>query len=105
MSGFKRIYYDPKTNKIYHWGYDDIGKGFKEELHPEIEYYIKDSTGKSNITDIYGTPVVLQKSDNIFSMRNVASMMETYETDINRDTLYLQKFYSLGVYLYFNFFI
>ena len=94
MSGFKRIYYEASNNKIYHWFYDDEGKSQKEEIHPEIEYYVQDSSKKSNIKDIYGNPVILQTSKDIFAMKNIAKLMKTYETDISEEVKFLQKQYK-----------
>lgn len=94
MSGFKKIYYEASNNKIYHWYYDDEGKNYKEEFHPDIEYYVIDKSGKSNIKDIYGNPVILQKSKSISEMKNVSSTIKTYETDISEDIKFLHKFYK-----------
>jgi len=94
MSGFKRIYYEASNNKLYHWFYDDEGKSQKEELHPEIEYYVIDNSKKSNITDIFGNPVILQKSENIFAMKEIAKLMKTYETNISEEIKFLQKTYK-----------
>jgi len=96
MSGFKRIYYEASSNKIFHWYYDDKGKTHREELHPEIEYYLEDKSKnpKSGMVDIYGTPVKLQTSSDIFAMKNLAKTIKTYETDISEDVKFLQKRYK-----------
>ena len=32
---FKRIFYDYRQNKIYHWFIDEDGKTKREEFHPK----------------------------------------------------------------------
>jgi hypothetical protein len=93
MSGFKRIYYEVSNNTLHHWFYDDEGKSHHEEIHPDIEYYVQDQSKKSDIKDIYGNSVILQTSENIFAMKNIAKLMKTYETDITEEVKFLQKTY------------
>ena len=69
---YRRIFYNQKNNKIYLW--ENVnGKNQKVEESPDIEYYIPDKTSQSNILDIYGNPVTLQTSKNVYEMKDKVS--------------------------------
>jgi len=91
---FKRIFYDYRQNKIYHWFIDEDGKTKREEFHPKIEYYVADYTKKSQIKDIYGNPVVMETVDNRFLLKDVRGQCQTCETNISEDIKFLQKRYG-----------
>ncbi|MFA5484949.1 MAG: DNA polymerase domain-containing protein [Candidatus Pacearchaeota archaeon] len=95
MKGFRRIYYNNKTNRIFLWETDDDGSNRKYSIKPEIEYYLPDKTNKSNITDIWGTSVKKQTSKSVKDMRDFAnsSGINTCETSISEDIKFLQKRY------------
>lgn len=90
---FKRIYYDAHKNKIFLWENKD-GKTVKVETHPEHEFYVKDKTGESGITDIFGNSVKSQKAESLKGMREIAKVMETCEADVPGDMKFLQKRYA-----------
>lgn len=90
---FTRIFYDGYKNRLY--CIDNIdGKRNKIDFHPEFEYYIPDKTGQSEIKDIYGNSVILQKSETRQGMKSVAEAVQTCETDISEDIKFLQKRYK-----------
>ncbi len=91
---FKRIYYNNKTNRISLWETVD-GKSKKVECNPAIEYYVPDTTGKSDIKDIYGNPVILQKSKTKKEGMSVKEAgIKTSELTLGEDIKFLQKRYS-----------
>ena len=95
MRGFRKIYYNNKTNRIFLWETDDDGQNKKYSIKPEIEYYIPDKTKKSNITDIWGNPVEKKTSKSVRDMREFSdsSGIDTCETSISEDIKFLQKRY------------
>ena len=88
---FKRIFYDSYHNKIYHWYVGEDGKNHKEIVTPKFEYYVPDKTGKSEIKDIYGTPVIMKTSKSKKDMKEVATCTNTSETDIPEDVKFLHR--------------
>ena len=90
---FKRIWYDTHKNKIYLWE-NQNGKTVKIEEYPDHEFYVKDKTDQSEIKDIFGNSVVLQKAESLKSMREISKVMETCEADVPGDVKFLQKRYA-----------
>lgn len=90
---FKNIYYDSYKNKIHLWEIVD-GKHKYETFNHEIEYYIEDKTRKSQITDIYGTPVVKKIAESTKSLRELRKMTKLYESDVSEEVKFLQKRYG-----------
>lgn len=90
---FKNIYYDSYKNKIHLWEIVD-GKHKYETFNHEIEYYIEDKTRKSQITDIYGTPVVKKIAESTKSLRELRRMTKLYESDVSEEVKFLQKRYG-----------
>ncbi|MFW6219530.1 MAG: DNA polymerase domain-containing protein [bacterium] len=95
MKGFRRIFYNNKTNRIFLWETDDDNKTTKYSIKPDIEYYIPDNSKKSDITDIWGTPVKKQISKSVKDMREFSntSGINTCETSISEEIKFLQKRY------------
>jgi len=91
---YRRIFYNQKNNKIYLW--ENVnGKNQKVEESPDIEYYIPDKTSQSNILDIYGNPVTLQTSKNVYEMKDfVNSGIPTCETFLSQEVKFLRKRYQ-----------
>ena len=93
--GFKRIYYDYRNQKMYHWFIGEDGKTYKEIAPIEYEYYVYDTTNKSEIKDIYGKSVVPQKSKDYFAMKNFkTSGIKTCEMNISQEIKFLHKRYG-----------
>jgi DNA polymerase elongation subunit (family B) len=90
---FKNIYYDSYKNKIHLWEIVD-GKHKYETFDHEIEYYVEDKTRKSQITDIYGTPVVKKIAESTKSLRELRKMTKLYESDVSEEVKFLQKRYG-----------
>lgn len=90
---FKNIYYDSYKNKIHLWEIVD-GKHKYETFNHEIEYYIEDKTRKSQITDIYGTPVIKKIAESTKSLRELRKMTKLYESDVSEEVKFLQKRYG-----------
>jgi len=90
---FKRIYYNQKSNKIQLWEINN-GKTVKIEEKPELVFYIPDKTKKSEITDIYESPVVPKIAEDIDRMKAFRETgIKTCETDIPIEVKYLQQRY------------
>ena len=78
------INYDFFNNKVYHKYIDNEGKRKSEIVSPEIEYYIFDKTGKSNIKDIYGNSVIRKTTDEYNKLKSVLdSGAECCEADLS----------------------
>ncbi len=89
------MYYDGFKHKIYHRYLDEDNKRCKEVVSPEIEYYIKDDSGKSDIKDIYGKSVVRRVSKNRAGVKSVQeSGFDCYESDISEEIKFLNRKYS-----------
>jgi len=96
MNGFKNIYYNKFSNRITLWEINDEGQTVKKKIKPNIEYYIEDESGESEMRDIWGTPVKKQVARSVKSLRNSIKMgnLKTCEANIDQDIKYLQKRYS-----------
>ena len=94
--GFKKIYYNNKTNRIFLWETGLDGKTKKEAIYPDIEYYIPDKSKKSKIKDIWGNPVIKQTSKKVSEMRDFVktSGVQTCESSMAEDVKFLQKRYA-----------
>ena len=93
--GFRRIFYNNKTNRMSLWETTEDGKTNREAFNSDIEYYVPDKSGKSDIKDIWGNSVTMQKSKTVKDMRNFAkeSGVDTCETSMAEDIKFLQKRY------------
>lgn len=96
MKGFKNIYYDRNRNKLVLWKINDEGKTVKCNIKPNIEYYVSDDTGKSEVKDIWGNPVKKQISRNVYTLNKSieTANLVTCEAKLNQDLKYLQKEYG-----------
>lgn len=96
MNGYKNIYYNKYSNRIYLWKLDDEGRTVKKRIKPAIEYYIEDETKKSDIYDIWGNPVKKQVSRSMKSLKSAIEIgnLVTCEANIDQEIKYLQKVYS-----------
>ena len=90
---YKRIWYDRKHNNIHMWVVDDDLKHRYIKENPAIEYYVQDKTGKSPLRDIYGNPMKLQSSKDVFAMKDFLkiSRSKTCEASLSEDTKYLHR--------------
>lgn len=77
------VHYDWKKNNIYHKYIDEEGKRRTEKISPKYTYYIEDTTKKSSIKDIFGTPVVKKETDSRDGYKSIVTNTKTWETDIN----------------------
>lgn len=93
---FLSIYYDSYKNKLYHrYLNPETNKMTTDVVTPKYEYYIKDKTGKSDMFDVFGNPVVKKETDNRDGIKSIISSgIVTYETDINQDLKFLNKEYG-----------
>lgn len=90
---FNRIYYDAYDRKIYLWETKD-GKRIYNKFPVEFEYYVEDKTGQSEITDIYGNPVIKKTSNSRKTIEELKlSGVKCFESDINQEVKFLQKYY------------
>jgi len=96
MQGYTNIYYNKSTNKIYLWELNDNGIRKRTIIKPTIEYYIEDLSKKSEIKDIFGTPVKKQVSRSVFAMKKSIDIgnLVTCESNIDQDIKFLQKRYN-----------
>ena len=91
---FKNIHYDIRKNKIYLVEHIN-GKDVKYQDDVEHYYYTEDKTKKSKITDIYGTPVTRQSTENRKAIKALKdSGVKTFETDVNVEIKFLQDRYK-----------
>ena len=92
----KNIYYNRYSNTIHLWEVNDEGQTVKKKIRPSIEYYIEDETGKSEIKDIFGTPVKKQASRSLKSLKNAIEIgnLKTCEANIDQEIKFLQKRYG-----------
>lgn len=93
---FEAIAYNKFSNKVDLWEVDEETKrSIHKEFNPNIEYYIEDKYKKSDITDIYGTPVikkVAKSREEITNNKNAGIKM--CESDLPMETKVLQKIYA-----------
>lgn len=95
MSGYTRIYYDYKLNRIHLWYVDENGTRHKEEVDNELEYYVEDKTGQSPIKDIYGTPYIKAIGSSKKGMRELfEGGTKTCEATISEEIKFLQRKYG-----------
>lgn len=96
MRTFKNIYYDSWKNKMYLWEYDsDTDRTEMKEFDHEIEYYVLDKSGKSDITDIEGNPVVRKVTKNKSLLKELKESGEKLcESDLNECVKFLHKRYG-----------
>jgi len=91
---FKNIHYDARKNKIYLLEHIN-GKDVKYQDDVEHYYYTEDKSKKSDITDIYGTPVTRHTTEDRKSIKTLAdSDVKTFETDVNVEIKFLQDRYK-----------
>lgn len=90
---FKNVYYDSYKNEIHLWEIVDGKHKYTKTKHT-VEYYVKDKTETSDITDIYGTKVVKKVADSVKSLRELRRATKLYESDIPEEFKFLQKTYK-----------
>jgi DNA polymerase elongation subunit (family B) len=91
---FSNIYFNQQNSKIYLWENKD-GKKNKLVIDVEREYYIPDSTKKSPIVDVFGTPMILQKTKYKKSIKELQeSGVYTCEGDLSEEVKFLHKKYG-----------
>jgi len=91
---FKNIHFDRKNKKIHLWETYN-GKTSKLVEDYTYKYYVKDPTGQSKTTDIYGTPVKQQLAESNEKFKLLKqSGIELYESDLAEDMLFLQDRYK-----------
>lgn len=90
---FKNVYYDSYKNEIHLWEIVNGKHKYTKQKH-EIEYYVEDKDRKSDITDIYGTPVLKRVAESTKSLRELRKMTKLYESDISEEVKFLQKRYG-----------
>lgn len=91
---YKRIYFDKKHNKIYLWESDN-GKTSIIEDYPDIEYYIDDPQGTSEIKNIYGIPQVKKVANSYYKLKDIKeSGLKTCEAFFSQEIKYLQQQYA-----------
>lgn len=93
---FEAISYNKFSNKIDLWEIcEETKRSIHKEFTPDIEYYVEDKYKKSDITDIYGTPVirkVAKSREEITNNRNAGIKM--MESDLPMEIKVLQKIYA-----------
>ena len=95
MSTFITVYYDSWKNKMHLWELDDNGKPNHLILDHELEYYVLDKTGTSNITSEFGEPVVRKVAKNRQAIEQLKESGErVFESDIKQTVKFLQKRYE-----------
>lgn len=96
MRTFKNIYYDAWKNKMHLWEYDtETDKTELKIFDHEIEYYILDKTGKSNIKSVYGEPVVRCVTRNKKQLDELKESGEKlFESDLSEEVKFLHKRYD-----------
>lgn len=91
---FNKIYYNAFNSKIYLWETIN-GKKIYNTYDFEHDYYIEDKTQQSDITDIYGVPMVhrtASKADEVKQIIN--SGIKVCEADISPTFRFLEKRYG-----------
>lgn len=95
MSTFITVYYDSWKNKMHLWELDDNGNPNHLILDHELEYYVLDKTGTSNITSEFGEPVVRKVAKNRQAIEQLKESGErVFESDIKQTVKFLQKRYE-----------
>lgn len=91
---FKSVYYDPFRKKMHLWHYEN-GKNVYSVLDHEIEYYIKDPEGKSEIKSKEGIPVIKRIAKDRNSLKLLKDAGEIlYESDLKETVKFLHKRYG-----------
>lgn len=91
---FKNIYYNHRSNKIYLWETIN-GHSVKVEDDFENVYYMQDTTGMSDIKDIYGRPMVKKIQSSRDEIKNLKQLnIKLAESDIQPEVKYLQSRYK-----------
>ena len=91
---FTNIYYHSYKNKLYLWELDN-GRKKRYSISPKFNYYLKDNTKKSDIKDIFGTPVVKKSTSSRFDLQQLMnSGTVCYEAKIPMDIKYLHEKYD-----------
>jgi DNA polymerase elongation subunit (family B) len=92
---FKSVYYEPWKKKMHLWESGEDGSTDYKVFDHEIEYFIKDPSGKSPITSIEGIPVirkVTSSKDNLKTLKEAGEIL--YESDLSEEVKFLHKRYG-----------
>lgn len=91
---FKSVYYDSHRNKMHLWEIDNDGKTVYNCYDHDIEYYVKDPSGESEIKDPFGVPVIRKVASSRKSLKMLKESGETlYESDLSEEIKFLHKTY------------
>lgn len=91
---YGNVYFDSYKNIVHLWEFVD-GNRFYKKINHQIEYYVKDATGKSTIKDPFGVPVTLQTAQSIYKLKEEREYGNgLFESDIDQETKYLHKAYE-----------
>lgn len=91
---YGNIYYDSYKGVVHLWEFVN-GKRFLKKVKHELEYYVKDVSGKSLIHDPFGVPVIRQVAQSMSVLKDERFNGPTlYESDIDQDTKFLHKTYE-----------
>jgi hypothetical protein len=92
---FAGTYYDYDDRKFHFWEFDANGKVKHHIDKYRHIYYEKDQTGQSEITDIYGVPVIKKYQEEYQEIKNKkAANVYLCETDIQKELSFLQHKYE-----------
>jgi len=91
---FKSVYYDEYNNRMHLWEIKD-GRTTHEVIDHQIAYYVEDKTKTSPISDIYGTKVTKQYTDNKRNLKDLKSAYgKLYESDLSEEVKFLHERYK-----------
>jgi len=91
---FNRIYYDARTSTIHLWETIDGSRGYSK--YPfQHTFYVEDSTGESDLRDIYGNSMTKRTASRKAEMQSfVESGLRCCETDIPPEIKFLHERYE-----------
>lgn len=92
VAPYKHCFYDKHTSTIFLRTEDDLE--FRKIKYKK-DYYVKDPTGKSNILDIYGTPMIKKTNYDKDVIANLKkAKLEIAESDLKEEVKYMHDLYD-----------